>query len=177
MGAVACWVAAFFIVVQTGLPERATYTGYIEAGLRVAPELNAVAPPFTLPTLTGQSLRLADLRGRVVIVNFWATWCEPCKAEMPLLQSVYERYALRGVRLVAVNLGESRVTAKNWVDAAGLTFDVVLDKSQQVGATYQLRGQPSTYIISPDGIIRYIAFGTVSREAIEAAIAPFLTNG
>jgi peroxiredoxin len=177
IGAVACWVTAFLIVVQTGLPERADYTGYLEAGQRVAPELNAIAPPFTLPALAGDNVRLADLRGRVVIINFWATWCEPCEFEIPELQAVYQRYKARGLRLLAVNLGESRPAVQQWVDTLGLTFDVLLDERQQVAAQYQLRGQPSTYIISPEGMITQIIYGPVSRETLEAAIAPFLTNG
>jgi cytochrome c biogenesis protein CcmG, thiol:disulfide interchange protein DsbE len=177
MGAVICWVAAFLIVAQTGLPERVDYTGYLEAGQRVAPELNAIAPPFSLPTLAGNRLRLADLRGRVVIVNFWATWCEPCKVEMPELQALYQQYEQRGLRVLAVNLGESRGAVQQWADTFGLTFDVLQDEKQQVAAQYQLRGQPSTYIISPGGIIMHIVYGPVSREALEAAIAPFLTNG
>ena len=172
-----CWVAAFFIVVQTGLPERADHTGYIEAGQRVAPELNAVAPPFSLPTLAGNTLRLADLRGEVVVVNFWATWCEPCKVEMPELQALYQGYEERGLRVLAVNLGEGRQAAQQWVNSFGLTFDVLLDETQQVAAQYQLRGQPSTYVISPDGVITQIVYGPATRSALEAAVAPFLANG
>ena len=177
VGAVACWVAAFFVVNQTGLPERAAYSGFLAEGQRVAPELNAIAPPFTLLALTGNTVRLADLRGKVVVLNFWATWCEPCKAEMPDLQALYQQHESHGLRVLAINLDESQKDIQSWVHDLSLTFDVLLDEWQQVAVLYQLRGQPSTYVISPSGVVTYIAYGPVSREALEAAIAPFVANG
>ncbi|MEZ4667309.1 MAG: TlpA disulfide reductase family protein [Anaerolineae bacterium] len=176
LGAATCWGAALFIVLHSGLPERATYTGYIESGQRVAPELNAFAPPFSLTTLGDVTVHLGDLRGRAVIVNFWATWCEPCKVEMPDLQALYQQYQSQGLRLLAVNLGEPSSVAQQWVNEFDLTFDILLDQTQSVAAVYQLRGQPSTYVISPDGIIAYIVYGPTTREALEAAIAPFFPN-
>ena len=175
-GAVVCLIAAFFVVVAAGLPDRATYTGYIEAGEKYAPELNAIAPPFEAKTLTGDTLRLADLRGQTVLVNFWATWCEPCKAEMPDLQAVYENYQSRGFRILGVNLGEGKDQVATWVQRLGVTFDIVLDDGQQIASEYQLRGQPSSYLIAPNGVITQIYYGPTIRQSLEAAIAPFLPS-
>ena len=176
VGAVICLVTAFFVVVSAGLPDRATYTGFIAAGEEYAPEVNAIAPPFEAQTLAGEHIRLADLRGKVVLINFWATWCEPCKAEMPDLQAVYETYQTRGLRVLGVNLGEGKADVGTWVKQLGLTFDIVLDDGQRIASLYQLRGQPSSYLIAPDGVITQIYFGPTIRQSLEAAIAPFLPS-
>lgn len=174
VGAVISLIAAFFVVWSAGLPDRASYTGFIAAGERVAPEMNAIAPPFEAATLAGGSVRLADLRGQVVLVNFWATWCEPCKAELPEIEAVYETYKRRGLRVLGVNLGEAKVDVARWVEAFGLTYDIVFDEEQRIASLYQLRGQPSSYLIAPDGVITQIYYGPTIRQQLEAAIAPIL---
>jgi peroxiredoxin len=163
--------AALVIVVNGGLPERAQFTGQIQAdGLVAAPELNAIAPSFTLPALDGSQVSLERLRGSTVIINFWATWCEPCRVEMPILQAFYESHRDRGLRVLAVNLGETPEAVRAWVDEFGLTFDMLLDPQQTVAALYQIRGQPSTYVVSPSGIITAIYYGPVSEEQLRAVV-------
>ncbi len=176
IGAVICLIAAFFVIWEAGLPERATYTGFIQAGEVYAPELNAIAPPFEAQTLSGDTLRLADFRGKVVLINFWATWCEPCKAEMPDLQSVYESYQARGLRVLGINLGEGKNDVAIWVRQLGLTFDIVMDDGQRIASEYQIRGQPTSYLVAPDGVITQIYYGPTVRQRLEAAIAPFLPS-
>ena len=176
VGAVICLVAAFFVVWDAGLPDRASYTGFIVAGEDYAPELNAIAPPFEAQTLNGGTLQLADLRGKVVLINFWATWCEPCKAEMPDLQAVYAAYQSRGLRVLGVNLGEGKTDVAAWVQQFGLTFDILLDDGQRIATMYQLRGQPSSYLIAPNGVITQIYYGPTTRQSLEDAIAPFLPS-
>lgn len=174
IGAVACLVTAFLIVWSAGLPQRAAYTGFVADGERYAPELNALAPLFEAQTVEGQTLRLADLRDNVVLINFWATWCEPCKAEMPELQAVYDAYKDQGLVVLGVNLDEGQADINRWVTALGLTFDIVLDERQQIAALYQLRGQPSSYLVAPNGVIAGVYYGPTTRQGLEAAIAPFL---
>lgn len=174
LGAVTCLVTAFLIVTAAGLPQRAEFTGQIIPDeLPVAPEIGAIAPPFEAVALDGQQINLGSLRGQVVLVNFWATWCEPCRVEMPDLEAVYQQYHERGLRVLAVNLGESTALIRQWVDEFGLTFDILLDAQQQIAGLYQIRGQPTTYVISPLGIITHIFYGATSREAFEAVLAPF----
>jgi peroxiredoxin len=175
IGALLAFGGAVIILLQTGLPERARFVGVIEAGQVIAPEVGALAPSFDLATLPG-SIDPGSLRGSPVILNFWATWCEPCVTEMPYLQTVYDQYRGRGLRLVAVNLGESRAVVESWVQRNGLTFDIALDPEGRTATAYRLRGQPSTFVIAPDGRISAIFYGPVGSGQLEAAIAPFLTG-
>jgi peroxiredoxin len=175
-GAVAALTAALVIVVQTGLPERAAFTGSISGSRAVAPEIGAIAPSFEAASLTDASLSLSDLRGETVVLNFWATWCEPCRVEMPELQALYEAHQPDGLRVLAVNLGETAAQAQQWVESLGLTFDILQDPDGRIASLYQLRGQPSTYVIAKDGVITHIFYGPASRTGLEAAVAPHLTN-
>ena len=173
-GAIIALTLAAALLLKVGLPQRATYTGFITNGsTRVAPELNAPAPPFANSTLDGKIVSLDDLRGTPVIINFWATWCVPCRVEMPELQRLYEDYEERGLRILAVNLGESPDVIEPWVREMGLTFDIVLDPEQNVAAMYRLRGQPSTFVISPEGIIDHISYGPVTMETLRAQIGAY----
>jgi peroxiredoxin len=178
LSAIICLSTAFMVAIQVGLPVRAEYTGYLTGdGQAIAPEINAYTPPFELQTIDGTTLDLQSLRGQPVLINFWATWCEPCRIEMPSLQAIYDTYKDRGLRLIAVNLGESLETARTWIQQMNLTFDVVLDPTAKIASLYQLRGQPSTYVVSPSGIISQIFFGSTSKAALETALAPYFSNG
>jgi peroxiredoxin len=177
LGGVITITAAFILIVNTGLPERANFTGQIIPGERpIAPEIDATAPPFELLTLSGSTVNLLDLRGQPVVINFWATWCGPCEAEMQVLQTLYDDYREQGLRVVAVNLGESAQVIDDWVQRLQLTFDIVLDEQQYVAALYQLRGTPSTYIVAPSGIITDIHYGPTSRDALQAALNPYISG-
>ncbi|MBZ0285073.1 MAG: TlpA family protein disulfide reductase [Anaerolineae bacterium] len=168
-------VAAVFLLNAVALPERAQFTGRIIPGeLPVAPEINAVAPPFELLALNNTRVNLLNLRGQPTVINFWATWCEPCRVEMPELQRIYEHYAERGLSLLAINLGETSAPIQQWVDQFGLTFDILLDPNQEIAALYQLRGQPTTFIVSPTGVVTHIFYGPVTN--LEAVLAPFFPN-
>lgn len=175
LGAVGTFAAAFFILTQVGLPQRAAFTGQFIAGeIPTAPEINAIAPDFERTTLDGRTIQLHNLQGAPVIINFWATWCVPCAVEMPILQSFYDQYRGQGIKLLAVNLGEPPAIVHSWQQAMGFTYAILLDEQQVVAAAYRLRGQPSTFVISPNGIIKNIFYGPVSQSVLEAAIAPYI---
>jgi len=160
------------LIINVGLPERAAFTGQLTVGqVPVAPEIGALAPPFTKMTVDGRTIDLSELHGSPVIINFWATWCAPCLTEMPELQAVYEKYRAKGLHLLAVNLGESPDTIQKWVQSLALTFEVVIDERQEVANQYYLRGQPSTYVVSPGGIITDIFFGPIDQSRLERTIA------
>ncbi len=106
------------------------------------------APDFTLPTLSGAPIRFSDLRGKVVLLNFWVTWCGSCRAEMPTIDALYRRYKNRGLEVLAVNL-DAATTSKvqAFVGELGVTFRVGLDPSSSIARTYRVAGLPTTYLI------------------------------
>lgn len=135
-----------------------------------------MAPPFTALNTEQEGISLLDLRGETVIINFWATWCIPCQVEMPELQHVFEQFhESQGLHVLGINLGEDLQTVVGWGQDMGLSFDLLLDPNGQIASLYQLRGQPMTYIINPDGIITHIFFGPTNAESIYAQL-PFETE-
>lgn len=165
-----CLFTALALVINVGLPERATYSGAITRTGTFAPELGALAPLFAAERIDGETLNLLELRGSPVILNFWATWCGPCAAEMPELQAFYESRQEDGVRILGVNLGERPEDVTTWIQRYGLTFDLLLDSQGDIATLYRLRGQPSTYIVSPEGVITSIFYGPTVFSQLEAAL-------
>jgi peroxiredoxin len=123
--------------------------------------LSSLAPDFTLHTLTGPNMRLQEQRGRVVMVNFWATWCSPCRQEMPQLNKLYERYRASGLVLLGVNVDEDPRHASDVATRLGLKFPVLLDTDKAVSRVYDLGSMPSTVLIDRDGQVRYLHRGYV----------------
>lgn len=159
------------LLSRAGLPQRADYTGQTIPGLgRVAPEVGAIAPPFDALTLAGERVSLLDLRGNPVIINFWATWCEPCRVEMPELQGLYERR--EDVTVLAVNLGEPLAVIQPWVEALDLSYPLVLDPAGEITAAYRVRVQPTTYLIGAEGRIQHISYGPTTADALSQALTP-----
>jgi thiol-disulfide isomerase/thioredoxin len=135
------------------------------------------APDFTLPTLSGASIRLADLRGKVVLLNFWATWCVPCRTEMPIIEALYQRYKDQGLEVVAVNLDMlSTAGVEAFVKEVGVTFRVVLNPSWATARAYSVVGVPTTYLINRAGnvVVREVGerdwMDEVSQMAVEGLL-------
>lgn len=143
--------------------ETATTSKNLEIGLQEGNK----APNFGLKTLDGQEVKLSDMVGKKVILNFWATWCPPCKAEMPHMQEFYEEQKNNQVTILAVNLTTSEKSSDNigsFVKDYGLTFPIVLDSEGQVGQTYQAVTIPTSYIIDTKGVIRKKIVGPMDKE-------------
>ena len=110
------------------------------------------APDFTLTTLSGASLSLAELRGKVVLLNFWATWCVPCRKEMPAIEALYQRYKDRGLEVLAISLDKvSAAVVEAFVHEMGVTYRVALDPSWATARTYAVRAVPATFLIDRAG--------------------------
>ncbi|MBT3391472.1 MAG: redoxin domain-containing protein [Chloroflexi bacterium] len=124
------------------------------------------APDFELVALTGESIRLEDLRGQPVLINFWATWCAPCKLEMPAFQDRYEQYA-GDLRILAVNFDEPRADVQAFADDLSLTFDVLLDPGGEVQRLYQVRGYPTTVLVDADGVVRVLHIGLMTENQLD----------
>lgn len=149
-------------------------------GLIPSPRQGFLAPEFTLTSLGGEPFTLSDLRGQVVVVNLWATWCPPCRAEMPALQSAYETYREEGMVLLAVNSTDqdSISAVESFVDEYGLTFPILLDVEGLVSRLYQLQALPSTFFIDRQGVIQEVVIGgPMSEVTLETTVQQLLTEG
>jgi len=133
------------------------------AGASVAPR--SQAPDFTLRQIDGPNLRLGEQRGRVVMVNFWATWCGPCRIELPQLAKLHDRYRGSGFLLLGVNIDEDPNAARALAGKLGLKFPVLLDTDKKVVGTYDLNAMPATVLIDKDGRVRHLHRGY--REGVE----------
>jgi len=121
--------------------------------------LQEEAPDFTLKSLEGNNLRLEEYRGRVVLINFWASWCGPCRQEMPLLDRLHRRYEDTGFAVLGVNVEGEVKPAQELVDKTKVTFPILIDEGQKVSELYDLEAMPSTVVVDRDGVVRYIHLG------------------
>ncbi len=117
------------------------------------------APEFSLPSLQGSTVALSSMRGKVVLVDFWAQWCEPCKKELPQLDKLAKDYAGKGVVIVAVNIDKQRDNAERMVKQLGVTLPVLLDPAGSVAGTYDLPKMPTSFVIDKKGIVRFVNEG------------------
>ncbi len=126
------------------------------------------APDFNLETIDGKSVQLSELRGHPVIINLWASWCPPCRAEMPALQNVYNTYQDEGLVVLAVNATnqDNIQSAIKFTQSHDLTFTILLDNTGKVSNLYKLRSLPTTYFIDEKGIIQEIVIGGPMAEAL-----------
>ena len=129
-----------------------------------APEVGAVAPDFTLANLNGASVGLSELRGQVVLINFWATWCVPCRVEMPAIQA---RYNDGDFAVLAVNFDESAEKVRAFADELGLDFPILLDPGGKIQELYRVRGYPSSYFVDTNGVIQFIHIGEMSNADLD----------
>ena len=118
-----------------------------------------VAPDFVLKSATGENLRLSEYRGDVVLINFWATWCGPCRQEMPLLDDLYGRYQRVGFNLLGVNIDEDSRRAMQMVQELGVNFPVLFDENKEVSKLYEVEAMPVTILVDREGIVRHVHHG------------------
>jgi cytochrome c-type biogenesis protein len=146
-------------------------------GIQVAAE--GIDPiDFTLPLLDGTEITLSQLKGKVVFLNFWATWCGPCRSEMPSMETVYQKLKNKGFEILAVNLGESKDKVSAFMNEYKLNFPAVLDERQITGSQYNIRAIPTTYIIDKRGLIIARLVGSINwnTPTITAAIEAVLQS-
>ncbi|NCF13824.1 MAG: redoxin domain-containing protein [Gammaproteobacteria bacterium] len=117
------------------------------------------APDFALKSSTGENLRLSEYRGDVVMINFWATWCGPCRQEMPLLDALYARYERVGFNLLGVNIDDDSRRAMQMIEELGVSFPVLFDARKEVSELYEVNAMPVTVIVDREGNVRYIHQG------------------
>lgn len=142
---------------------QAQATGELDVG----PSAGALAPDFEASDSDGNRFRLSDYRGWPVLVNFWATWCVACKAEMPAIQGVLEHHRTGGFTVIAVNEGEGAEAARQFLEDMGVDFHLALDPDRTVGDAYRLPGLPGSFFVDRDGVIREVWYGEMSVEMVE----------
>lgn len=155
-------LGGIWIAVSANLPGGTSTPGI------PAPQVGFLAPQFSLSTLAGDTVALEDLRGQAVLVNIWASWCAPCRSEMPAMQTIYQEFADQGFTILAVNstIQDSIENAADFVQDYQLTFPILLDLDGQVTKLYQVTALPSSFFILPDGTIQEVVIGGPMAEAL-----------
>jgi len=146
-----------------------------------APQEGRAGPDFLLERLAGGVLRFSDLQGKPVLLNFWASWCPPCKEEMPEIVAAYERFKDDGLVVVAVNLQEADSKISDFAQRFGMDFPVAIDRSGDVAETWRIGGAidglPSSYFIDSSGVVRSVFNQPLTEESIEQGLADILPGG
>jgi thiol-disulfide isomerase/thioredoxin len=156
-------------------PQQSTASA--SAGLSVVPaEVDFAAPELSLTSTDGKSESLADYRDKVVLVNNWAIWCPPCKAEMPTLQAYYAEHADQGLMIVAVEAGDGRDDVVKFAENYGLQFRVWIDPGNASLRAFKNSNLPNSYVIDRTGRVRYAWTGEISRDMLEKYVTPLLAE-
>ena len=164
-------VLAVFVSCDRAPEGEATASGDMQPipVLTEAPRVGHRAPDFVLPTLDGREVRLSDYRGHVVFLNFWATWCGPCKVEMPAMERLYRDYRRQGFAILAVSTDEEGgAVTRPFRDSLGLSFTIAHDPEMVVGRIYGVRTLPITFLVNRDGVITHQIFGARNWQELEA---------
>ncbi|SHM65824.1 peroxiredoxin family protein [Gracilibacillus kekensis] len=159
------WIIAILLIAMMAYAVIDFLIGNQESeNEEVGLDIGNVAPDFELQTLTGDTVLLSDFRGQPVMLNFWATWCPPCRAEMPDMQQFHEN---TDITILAINLTTTEATEKDvpdFVEEFGLEFAIPMDRENKVADLYQIRPIPTSYLIDRDGVIQFYTFGPLNYE-------------
>jgi peroxiredoxin len=166
LGLIVVGVAAFFL-----LPQATDQTDEFSA---TPIKVSFAAPELALTDLDGSPVSLAEWRGSVVLVNNWATWCPPCKAEMPTLQAYYQKHQKDGFTVIAIESGEPAAEVAQFVSEYGLTFPVWPDENELAIETFKNWELPSSYVIDRTGTVRLTWIGAISQKTLEKYVTPLL---
>lgn len=132
------------------------------------------APDFTLQTFDGQSLNLADLRGQVVVVNFWASWCLPCEEEAADLEATWRQYQDQGVTFVGIAYVDTETASREYLERLNITYPNGPDLRTQISHRYRVRAVPETFVVDQTGTLAHVFVGPITQAALQAAIDPLL---
>jgi len=169
----------FFIAATRVRPLTSTAAppALVSADTTPAPQADHPAPDFTLMRLDGTPVVLNKLKGQVALINIWATWCPPCRAEMPTIEAAYAQYRDQGFTVLAVNLQEDPRSVAAFMQEYSLTFPALLDLDGQVSRTYQALSLPSSFFVDKKGVIRAVYHGPMPRSVIAGTVEQLLQEG
>ncbi len=134
-------------------------------------KVGEVAPDFTLTDLDGNQVSLSDFRGKTVLINFWATWCPPCRKEMPDIESLYQQYKDLDFVVLGVDIAESADNVRRFVKQGGYSWTFVIDAGYQAAVAYQVRAIPSSFFLDEEGVVRAAHVGYMTKRAMEGYLA------
>jgi peroxiredoxin len=141
-----------------------------------APRVGQVAPDFAVRDIDGNLHKLSDFRGRPVWINFWASWCPPCRAENPDIQAVYDANRAAGLVVLGIAIGEEDSTVRGYAGRAGLTYTIGLDGGTDIAAAYRIVGIPTHFFIDKDGVLREWRIGSISKETMETKVSEIMAS-
>ncbi len=177
-GAVLVIIMAVVALIQWSQPDSVGATTQISFGGKVgtgpAPKVGSPAPDFTLVSLDGKPTSLSSFKGKVVLLNFFATWCPPCRAEMPDLEATYKELKDRGFEVVAVDLQEDKNTVSGYVKSLGLDFTILLDPGADVFGDYRVNGLPTSFFIDRNGVIQDMTIGGLNKKLFQQKVEKLL---
>lgn len=166
------------LIASEGGDPRPSRTSAVDGRTSVEPgpaEVGEAAPDFTLPSLDGTGpISLADYRGRPMLVNFWASWCSPCRKEFPLLEAARAKYAKRGLEVIGVSYRDIPADGRAFARTRDATWPLARDPGGDLAAAYGVRAIPQTFFIAPDGTITSRVFGITSADDLDAEIEAIL---
>ena len=165
-------IVSLVILGLLGLFLYGMSTTRLETG--VMPQPNAIAPDFQLPTFDGKTVRLSDLRGQPVVINFWASWCVPCRDEQPTLVQLAGTYKSRGVTFLGINIQDTDRDAGIYAQQFGINYPLAYDRSGAVYINYGVVGMPETYLVDKQGRIAQKIVGPVDPNQIVASLEVLL---
>jgi cytochrome c biogenesis protein CcmG, thiol:disulfide interchange protein DsbE len=143
---------------------------------RTGAEVGRIAPELSLPVAGGGEVSLAQLKGSVVLVNFWATWCAPCLAEMPAIERAYQAHRERGLAVLAVDVQEQDADVIRFLDSLGVTFGSAIDRTGDASRRFRANALPTTFLIDRRGIVRDVRVGPLTDQMLEERLARFLND-
>ena len=155
---------------QTAVPTPTTNS----YGAPALAQKGGTVTDFTIESLGGFPVSLNDYEGQVIVMNFWATWCPPCRAEMPDINNFYEAYRDEGLVVLAINEEEPAETVRPFIQANNFTFPVLLDSEGRVAQQYSTRSYPTTFVIDRNGVIQHVQTGQISEAELEKVVLPLL---
>jgi peroxiredoxin len=172
--------AGLGVLVIIGIRDSSLFGSSAETGAQgnppIAPRKGALAPDFDLKSLSGEKVSLRDFGGKIVLLNFWATWCAPCRIEMPAIQSRFEQHRSE-LEVLAINFDEPSDQVQAFVQELGLTFTVLLDPGGEVQRLYQIRGYPTTYIVDESGVVAIQHIGIMTEQQLDEYLSQVGVGG